>query len=133
MKKAQKTPAEFLLAAREKMNDDGAHWIKGSFIRVIYGTGTCYCSVGAMQATGRGKVADEAYFALATSIQPGWAKEASLDMDDNPRIYGLDNTAKRHASMRDAAKDIIIGWNDAHGRLWRDVDRKFRAVAKRLG
>lgn len=97
--------ADVLEKAREKMNDEGVHWIKGAYRKFFKGRGQCYCSSGAIRSITRSNVLrDQAFGALAKGLPQGG----------------------KHAENK------IIRWNDSEVRTWKDVDNRFRKTVERL-
>jgi hypothetical protein len=92
--------SETLLAAREKMNSRGKHWVKG-FLRVTRPNGeTAYCSVGAIRAAAgrRERLARACLFTLVESIGGG-----IIEFIDAPSTTWGDVSR----AFRKAARDVL--------------------------
>lgn len=127
-----KTPRKRLYAilreAREKINDNGAHWIKGALKRKLrkkeYEGEYAYCSIGALNAV-EGITAQEkrdAAYILGTKgleLNPKW----------DWRGYG--GLSKRPGERNWLPfKDHIISFNDRYSTTWKDVDKAFRKAIR---
>lgn len=113
------------------MNDDGTHWMKGMMKgRVKKGDliVTCWCAVGGIESVTRGEVQDAAIVALAETVAPGLMRRARIRHEKNVIV----SYQVIERLMVDSARGIVMRWNDAKSRGWRDVDAAFRAAADRL-
>jgi hypothetical protein len=74
----RKRVKEILVEARQKINDNGAHWTQGRLTRKKKDGSHAYCAVGAIFATTTDR--DERAAALRALVEKG--------LDETPRIYG---------------------------------------------
>lgn len=106
---------EILREARDKMNDNGKHWIRGDYFKRIRGRGNCYCSIGAIHSVTRKKHEREAAYLALCERGVGSSTRNS---------YGTINPY--------TAESNIIRWNDNFNRTWSDVNKAFRKAVRNL-
>lgn len=110
-----------LIELHEKLNEGGKHWTKGAFFRREKRKGEtvdCRCLVGgiggvAKSGTTRNNEMVDALFD-ALSKKPNVSYEA--------HVTWTVMKAPRRALLTDRKKSVLIRFNDAHGRRWRDIE-----------
>jgi hypothetical protein len=119
------TPTTLLRATRDKLNDGGKHWTKGSPSRPIYGdtgfkrTGVAYCVLGGF-----------------TAVLDGNPRDNNIPKEQHPAVIALANAIREERGQQpcasiDAARSTIIGFNDHTRTTWKDVDKILRRAAAR--
>lgn len=108
--------SEKLLEAREKMNNGGKHWVRGTLRRKNPSTQEIsYCSVGAIQAIpGDRATKNKLYRALNEAL---------------PKNFRATGFGSRPPGI-EACKSAIIHYNDHWDRKWGDISRVFRRAAR---
>jgi hypothetical protein len=147
--RARKQISRLLLAARDKMNNDGTHWTRlteEEDVVVGYEDGVpiyekAYCSIGGINAAAYDldlppELAALARFEFAKTLDPKIEKRTQEYVDDEysaeqgytPR----DRERFYNEYLSEAVDDAIANWNDAHGRQWREVSNKFKYAARKV-
>ena len=106
---------EILRSARDKMNDEGKHWIKGRLSRKK-AVGMCYCSLGAINAVTPDRNERRA------------AKEALVALGLERSLPSIEHSGRRRSEV----EAIVYTFNDSQRTSWRDVDRVFRKAVRAL-
>ena len=106
--------ADALLAARDLMNDKGAHWIKGTLRKTVrrktdgeWTKETSFCSIGAINEITKGNPA---------------LRKAT--------VAALAGTVPKTPWAPTEPKSRIINWNDSGARKWGEISRAFRRAAR---
>jgi hypothetical protein len=108
---------EILTEARNKMNDEGAHWIKGRLSRKKK-VGMCYCALGAINAATKDN--EERLAAKDALIRFGLGR--------TPHISS--SAFARKGVMKRVLEPIIYTFNDSVTTSWNDVDAAFRKAVR---
>jgi hypothetical protein len=129
-----KTPKTALKYALKKMNNSGAHWIKGQMQGVKHGE-EAFCSVGGVRAVAGGSrtpVCNGALILLAEQIKPFlMRKHREALVARSKSMYWTTDEARAdfiQRNLADWAQRYVIEWNDAESRRWRDIEKKFTAA-----
>lgn len=142
-----------LRKARDLMNDNGAHWVQGSFKRTLhYGKNIGeheygYCSVGGLnEAAGRSGV-DRTYAGENTAMALAICELANTILKDpknaeivkkSSYLKSVLNRRKKKTLSPSSSLDIgdafsvVIAFNDSKDNDWNGVDSVFKNTAVRL-
>lgn len=115
---------EVLDRAIELMNDNGAHWTQGAFVRFPpHGDAAKYCSVGAIRkaAGANPDQGDPNNVVVVAAIQA--VARATIPYD-----VGL----RSEERGGDWAGNLVIGWNDSADTTWNKVVARFRRARARV-
>ena len=110
-----------LLEAAEKlMNDEGRHWIKGTYHRYLPGSNELgYCSVGAIK-----EIAERENFTELVRFKAQKVLASVVDPKGEFVLTPPDSSYYDH--------DRIAAWNDDQRRVWSDVTSAFQQAREKL-
>lgn len=154
-KRAMREAAKTLLAARDRMNDGGKHWIKGAEKRAVdpfthrpgsrshfsmHGADRhmvpAYCSIGALYEEKADKLAFITLAELVRSKEMASARKKAEEWADREIKNGyrapIDRDEMITKLLSEAATSCIVSFNDADRRRWKDVYSAFTKAAERL-
>lgn len=112
---------KYLIAARDLMNDNGAHWIKRSLRQQLsWRTGHFgYCALGGI------------FTVAGKPFHPGSAAAYKLNNDTRPVVYALAHAITGKVPASDAsAVATVWRWNDAYRTTWDTVHNTFTKAAE---
>lgn len=126
----RRAAARLIALARKKMNNNGKHWVKGTYHRmrvIVKGkpAESCYCMVGGLNAAGRelteGRVKGD--LALAKKMVASTIKGEEVSAVTW-------NSHMRWGQL--CATSIIINKNDSYKTTWQDVNTILKDAAAAL-